>query len=117
MRFLPLSAFCGVALAATPAAPGFAQDKEKTTLEYVTTKGIILKVAGQEIPVTYTPDGKWSAMGGQVSGTWKIAGETLCVTSSVEPAESCTLYPNGKKPGDEFELIAAQGPAVIYINK
>src|SRR5688572_11410574 len=106
-RDYPMRAFLPIALAAVLAAPAFAQ--EPTTLQYVTTKGVILKIPGMDISVTYMPDGKWTAMDGQVTGTWKIVGETLCVTSIYEPAEACTLYPAGKKPGDEFEINAPQG--------
>jgi hypothetical protein len=109
MRILP------IAIAAALAAPAFAQ--EPTTLQYVTTKGSILKIPGMDIPVTYTPDGKFSAMDGQVTGTWKIVGETLCVKTSYEPVEACTLYPAGKKPGDEFEINSPQGAVTIQIQK
>ncbi len=103
------------ATAAVFAASAFAQ--EPTTLQYVTTKSVIMKVAGMEIPVTYTPDGKLSAMNGAVTGTWKIVGETLCSTNNMEPTESCILYPTGKKPGDEFEIMSPQGEVTILINK
>jgi hypothetical protein len=109
VRFLP------IVIAAALAAPAFGQ--EPTTLQYVTTKGSILRIPGMDIPVTYTPDGKFSAMDGQVTGTWKIVGETLCVTSNFEPVEACTLYPAGKKPGDEFEIMSPQGAVMIQINK
>jgi hypothetical protein len=110
MRILPICL-----LAAVIAAPAFAQ--EKTTLEYMTTKGSVLKVGGMEFPTTYTPDGKFSAADGQVTGTWRIAGETLCVTTNYDPNEACTLYPSGKKPGDEFEITSPQGTVTILINK
>src|SRR5690242_1194939 len=97
MRILPIP-LTSVLLA----APAFAQ--EKTTLEYIITKGSVLKVAGMEFPTTYTPDGKFTAADGQVTGTWRIVGETLCVTTSYDPNEGCTLYPAGKKPGEEFEI-------------
>ncbi len=110
MRILPV-----LALAAVFSAPAFAQ--ELTTLQHITTKGSVLKVPGMDIPVTYTPDGKFTAMDGQVTGTWKIVGETLCVTTNYEPVEACTLYPSGKKPGDEFEISSPQGAVTIRINK
>jgi hypothetical protein len=110
MRFIMIAATVAVF-----AAPALAQ--EPTTLQYVTTKSVIMKVAGMEIPVTYTPDGKLSAMDGQVTGTWKIVGETLCSTNNMEPAEACILYPSGKKPGDEFPIMSPQGEVTIQINK
>ena len=103
------------AFAVILAAPAIAQ--EPTTLQYVTTKSVVMKVAGMEIPVTYKSDGTFSAMDGQVTGKWKIVGETMCSTSNMDPNETCIQYPAGKKPGDEFELISPQGPFSILINK
>ncbi len=95
------------------AAPAFAQ--QPTTLQEVTTKGIVIEAGGMQIDVKYTPDGKFTAMDGQVTGTWRIDGEKLCTTSNFSPAEECTAYPAGKKSGDSFELTGAQGPATIKI--
>lgn len=96
------------------AAPALAQ--EPTTLQHVTTKGVILSVQGTDIPVNYTPDGKFTAMDGAVTGTWKIDGDKLCTTSNMDPNESCVVYPTGKKPGDSFEVTGALGSATIKIN-
>jgi hypothetical protein len=95
-------------------APAFAQ--ELTTLQYVTTKSVIMKVGGMDIPVAYTPDGKFTAMDGAITGAWKIVGEKMCSTNSMEPTEVCIGYPAGKKPGDEFEIAGPQGPLIIKIN-
>lgn len=92
------------------AAPAFAD-----TLKEVTTKGIILTVMGMDIDVTYTPDGKFTAMEGQVTGTWRIDGEKLCTTSNFAPDEECTVYPKDKKSGDTFELTGPAGTATIKI--
>lgn len=92
---------------ATPALAG--------TLEEVTTKGIILNVQGMDIDVDYTPDGKFTAMDGQVTGEWRIDGDKLCTKSTVQPEESCTEYPKDKKSGDSFEVQGAQGPVGIRI--
>jgi hypothetical protein len=110
-----MRAFLPIASAALLTAPALAQ--EPTTLQHVTTKSVIMKVAGMEIPVTYKPDGTFSAMEGQVTGKWKIVGETMCSTSNMDPNEVCILYPSGKKPGDEFEIISPQGAVSILINK
>jgi hypothetical protein len=85
------------------------------TLEEVTTKGIVLSVQGLDIDVKYTPDGKFTAMDGQVTGTWKIDGDKLCTTSSADPTESCVAYPKGKKSGDSFEVTGPGGTASIKI--
>lgn len=95
-----------VALAAPAAA---------NTLQEVTTKGIILSVQGMDIDVKYTPDGKFTAMDGQVTGTWRIDGDKLCTTSNFEPDEQCVEYPKDKKSGDSFDLTGPQGTATIKI--
>jgi len=84
------------------AAPAFAQDK--TTLEYVTTKGTVVhaNMQGQELelPMTYKTDGTYvtSAMGGG--------------------NENCIAYPAGKKPGDEFKVTNPMlGEVTIKINQ
>ena len=106
MRRLLIAA-AALALAAGPAAAD--------TLQEVTTKGIVLTVQGMDIDVTYTPDGKFTAMDGQVTGTWRIDGDKLCTTSNFEPDESCVAYPKDKKSGDSFELTGPQGTATIRI--
>jgi hypothetical protein len=85
------------------------------TLQEVTTHGIILTVQGMDIPVTYTPDNKFTAMDGQITGTWRIDGDKLCTTSNLAPDESCTAYPLGKKSGDSFDLTGPQGTVTIKI--
>ena len=64
-----------------------------------------------EIPVTYTADGKFSAMAGgsAASGTWRIDGERLCTRVEPDP-EVCAAYPAGKRSGDTFEVPGAMGP-------
>ena len=85
------------------------------TLQEVTTHGIVLTVQDMNIDVTYTPDGKFTAMDGQVTGAWRIDGDKLCTTSSFQPEESCTAYPADKKSGDSFELTGPQGSVTIKI--
>jgi hypothetical protein len=94
-------------LAATPALA--------STLTEVTTHGIILTIGDTEIPVTYTPDGKLSAMDGQVTGTWRIDGDKLCTSSSADPNETCVVYPKDKKSGDTFVLESPSGSVTIKI--
>jgi hypothetical protein len=108
---------------AAVAAPAFAQQPVASgappsdTLAAVTTKGIILQVEGMDIPVKYTPDGKFDAMEGQFTGTWRVDGETLCTTADLAPGqEDCVKYPVGKKSGDSFEVTGSMGTATIKIN-
>ncbi len=106
MRRLMIAA-AALAAMATPALA--------STLTEVTTHGIILTVADMDIPVTYTPDGKFTAMDGAVTGTWKIDGDKLCTTSSVDPNETCVAYPKDKKSGDTFTVESPAGSAQIKI--
>lgn len=105
MRIL-LTAAAVLALA-TPAFAG--------TLQEVTTKGIMLTIQGMEIDVKYTPDGKFTAMDGQVTGEWRIDGDKLCTKSNFEPEEQCVEYPKDKKSGDSFDLTGPAGTANIKI--
>ena len=93
----------------------FATPAAADTLQEVTTKGIILTVQGMDIDVTYTPDGKFTAMDGQVTGEWRIDGDKLCTKSNFDPAEQCVEYPKDKKSGDTFDLTGPQGTATIKI--
>lgn len=107
MRRLLIAATAGLALMAGAAAAD--------TLQEVTTKGIVLTVQGMDIDVTYTPDGKFTAMDGQVTGAWRIDGDKLCTASNFDPNETCVAYPKDKKSGDTFELTGPQGAATIRI--
>ncbi len=111
------------AAAVVLAAPAFAQDK--TTLEYVTTKGTVVhaNMQGQELelPMTYKTDGTYvtSAMGQEVTGKWRVDGDKLCTISAMGGGnENCIAYPAGKKPGDEFKVTNPMlGEVTIKINK
>ncbi|HEX3701576.1 MAG TPA: hypothetical protein VHV27_12980 [Phenylobacterium sp.] len=101
-----------IALAASAAlaAPAVAD-----TLQEVTTKGMVITVQDMQIDVAFTPDGKFTALDGQVTGTWRIDGDKLCTTSSAAPDEQCVPYPKGKKSGDSFEVTGPQGSATVTI--
>lgn len=101
------------AIAMSAAGPAFAQGT--TTLQEVTTKGIVLSVQGMDIDVTYKPDGTFTAMEGAVTGKWRIDGDKLCTSSNFEPTESCAAYPEGKKSGDSFDITGPAGTATIKI--
>lgn len=102
-----LIAAAAVATLATPAAAG--------TLQEVVDHGIILTVQGMDIDVTYTKDGKFTAMDGQVTGAYKIDGDKMCTTSNFDPNESCAVYPKDKKSGDTFDLAGPDGTVKIKI--
>ena len=106
MRILIAAAAAALALA-TPAAAG--------TLQEVVAHGIIITIQDMQIEVTYTPDGKFTAMDGQVTGTWRIDGAKLCTTSNFDPNETCVEYPKDKKSGDTFDLTGPEGTATIKI--
>jgi len=105
--------FLTFAAALLLAAPAFAQGP--TTLQEVTTKGIVLSVQGMDIDVTYKPDGTFTAMDDAVTGKWRIDGDRLCTSSNFDPNESCVAYPAGKKSGDTFDVTGPAGTATIKI--
>jgi hypothetical protein len=99
-----------VAMSAMASAPAFAD-----TLQEVIKHGIILTIQGMDVDVSYTPDGKFTALEGQVTGTWKIDGDKLCTTSNFQPEETCTAYPKDKKSGDTFDMTNDQGTVTVKI--
>ena len=100
---------------ATAAALTLAGPALAGTLDEVVKHGIILTVQDMQIEVTYTPDGKFTALDGQVTGTWRIDGDKFCTTSNFDPNESCIAYPADKKSGDSFDLEGPQGSVNIKI--
>src|SRR5438045_1764035 len=95
-----LAAFAG------PAAAG--------TVEEMVKHGIVLTIGDMQIDVVYTPDGKFTAADGQVTGTWKITGEEkMCTVSNFDPNETCVEYPKDKKSGDTFDVSGPQGSVAI----
>jgi hypothetical protein len=92
------------------ATPGFA-----STLTEIIAHGIVLTLGDMDIPVTYTPDGKFTAMDGAVTGAWRIDGDKLCTSSSADPNETCVAYPKDKKSGDTFMLDTPGGSVQIKI--
>ncbi len=85
------------------------------TLSEVTSHGIVLTIGDMYVEVTYTPDHKFTAAGGQVTGAWRIDGDKLCTSSNFDPNETCVAYPKDKKSGDKFELEGPQGAVQIRI--
>lgn len=109
MRNLILAA-AALGAATVAAAPALAE-----TLKEVTTHGIILTLGDMDIPVTYTPDGKFTAMDGAVTGAWRIDGDKLCTSSTADPNETCVAYPKDKKSGDTFMLETPNGSVQVKI--
>ena len=108
MRNLAIAAaLCAGLLDATPALAD--------TLSEVVSHGIVLTLGDMDIAVTYTPDHKFTAMDGQVTGAWRIDGDKLCTSSNFDPTERCIAYPKDKKSGDSFEVTSDQGTATIRI--
>jgi hypothetical protein len=107
------------------AAPALAQTPAPTgTLKEVIAKGIILTIEQfGAIDITYKPDGTWvgknealeGAIGGPLTGKWKIEGEKLCTEVDIMPGMTCSDYPKDKKSGDEFEVTGDQGTAKVKI--
>ncbi|HEY7800926.1 MAG TPA: hypothetical protein VIA80_19315 [Hyphomonadaceae bacterium] len=102
-------------------APAIAQ--EQSTLQYVTTKGTVIKADMQgtalELPMKYNADGTYTtnAMGQELKGKWRIDGDKLCTLNDMNPSETCVAYPAGKKPGDEFKVTNPMlGEVTVKIN-
>lgn len=108
MRKLIIAAALMASGLATPALAG-------GTLEEITTHGMVVTIADMDFDLTFTPDGKFTGMEGQLTGTWKIDGDKLCTTSNFDPNETCTAYPADKKSGDTFEVSNDQGSAKVHI--
>ena len=100
--------------AAGLAALAIAAPVRAETLDEVVAHGMVVNIADMDIDVAFTPDHKFTALGGAIAGTWKIDGDKLCTTTA-EQGESCTAYPAGKKSGDTFEVTSEQGSAKVHI--
>ena len=100
--------------AAALAAAAIAAPVRAETLDEVVAHGMVVNIADMDIDVAFTPDHKFTALGGSIAGTWKIEGDKLCTTTA-EQGESCTAYPAGKKSGDTFEVSNEQGTARVHI--
>ena len=81
----------------------------------IVAHGMIVSIAGNDIDLSFTPDGKFSGLEGQLTGTWKIDGEKLCTTSNLAPEENCSVFPADKKSGDSFDITNEQGTATVKI--
>ena len=103
-----------IAAAASLALGAIATPALADTLEEITSHGMVVTIADMDIDVAFTPDGKFTALGGAISGTWKIDGAKLCTTTA-EQGENCTVYPSGKKSGDTFDITSEQGTAKVHI--
>jgi hypothetical protein len=104
-----------IPLIATALALGISAPALADTLQEVTTKGEIVTIQDFDIDVKFTPDGKFTAVDGQITGTWRTDGDKLCTTSNTEPNESCAVYPKDKKSGDTFEVTGPGGTAKVKI--
>lgn len=110
MRLLPLLA--GLSFLAHFATPAVAQAANADTYKAVASKGVMIVTPDMEIDVTFTPDGKFTALGGASTGTWHIDGDKLCSKPNETLIETCAVYPAGKKSGDTFEVQAPGGASV-----
>ena len=105
--FAAAAACLAIAALAPPAQAG--------TYEEIIAHGMVVTIADMDIDLSFTPDGKWTGMAGQLAGTWRIDGEKLCTTSNLAPEESCAVYPKDKKSGDVFEVSNELGSAKVRI--
>jgi hypothetical protein len=104
------AAGCGGVLALAGALPARAG-----TLEEIVAHGMVVTIGDMDIDISFTPDGKFSGLEGQLAGSWKIDGDKMCTTSNLDPSETCMAYPKDKKSGDSFDLTGPQGTAKVKI--
>jgi hypothetical protein len=106
-------------------APALAQTAADT-LKNVTTKGTVMTGTIQSMDVTYitdyAADGTYrtsiEGMDRIMTGKWRIEGDKLCTRGDGNPADMCTAYPAGKKPGDTFDVQhPALGAAKVTIRQ
>ena len=93
--------------AATPAAADTAQE--------IASHGMTLAFQGSSVELTFTPDGKYTGMNGQVNGTWRMDGDKICSSGGVQPGENCLAVPADKKSGDSFQVTLPAGVATVQI--
>ncbi len=93
--------------AATPAAADTAQE--------IAAHGMTLSFQGSSVELTFTPDGKYTGMNGQINGTWRIGGDKICSAGGITPGESCVAVPADKKSGDTFQVTLPAGLATVRI--
>lgn len=104
-------------LAATAclAALALAAPAQAGTLDEIVAHGMVVTIGDMDFDLTFTPDHKFTGMGGQLTGNWRIDGDKLCTTSNFDANETCTAYPKDKKSGDVFEVSNDQGSAKVKI--
>ena len=78
------------------------------TFYFMMRDGIVMTTQGHVIQIDYNDDGSFSgeAAGTNFEGTYRIDGAQLCTTSSLAASETCTVYPEGRQSGDEFEIVS-----------
>jgi len=109
--------FIGAALAAFIAAPAFAAD---STQEAMVKNGATLEVQGMALDIDYKPgatinEGTFTIASVGFDGTYKIEGKKMCL--GIMGTDSCSDYPEGKGPGDSFDIETDMGPIHVTIRK
>jgi hypothetical protein len=113
MRALPILLLSSLGLMA-PSAFGQAAANADTYRE-ILAHGVVIVLPEMEIDVKFSADGKFTALGGQSTGVWKIDGDRLCSTPDETLMETCAVYPAGKKSGDTFTISAPHQDVTVRI--
>ncbi|HEX5263460.1 MAG TPA: hypothetical protein VFW13_08035 [Phenylobacterium sp.] len=115
MRKLIAPAVKALALAAPLALFAATAPAHAETVDEIAKHGMVVTIGDMIIDLSFTPDGKFSGLEGQLTGTWRIDGDKLCTTSNLDPNETCMEYPKGHKSGDSFQLDTPQGSVPVKI--
>lgn len=106
MRFLKTASIAAASLVALGSAS--AQTPAIDTLYFVVREGVVMTAHGHAIDIDYDAEGNFRgrAAGTTFEGSYRLDGDQLCTTSSLASADTCTRYPEGKRPGDEFDVVS-----------
>lgn len=107
----------GAIAAALVAAPAFAADSTQVAM---VKNGATFDVQGMSLDIDFKQgasvnEGTFTIAAVGFDGTYKIDGKKMCL--GIMGQDSCSDYPEGKGPGDSFEITTDMGPMKVTIRK
>ena len=104
----------GVAIAVFSTSLAFAAAEDPMAVRYENTV-TVTNAKGEVTKLHYNKDGTVNVVlpdGTKATGKWALKDGKLCVTPDAGPTkgqEQCNAFDGTKKPGDSWELTAADG--------